>query len=79
MLRIASERTLETDVELCVYFIDWQRAFGRVNWTKLMQILEGIGTDWRERRLISNLCMARSVKVRLSTRGDNECEDWKRS
>jgi hypothetical protein len=46
MLRIISERTLEIDVELCVCFIDWQKAFDRVNWTKLMQILKGIGIDW---------------------------------
>ena len=58
MLRIISERTLEIDEEPCVYFIDWQNAFDRVNWTKLMQILKGTGIDWRERRLISNLYMA---------------------
>ena len=34
--------------------------------TKLMQILKKIGIDWRERRLISNLYMAQSVKVRLN-------------
>ena len=37
-----------------------------------MQILKGTGIDWRERRLISNLYMARGVKVRLNrgeTRG----------
>ena len=55
MLRIISERTLEIDEELSVCFIDWQKAFDRVNWTKLMQILKEIGIDWRERRLISNL------------------------
>jgi len=27
MLRIISERTLEMDEELCVCFIDWQKAF----------------------------------------------------
>jgi len=54
MLRIISERTLEID-ELIVCFIDWQKAFDRVNWAKLMQILKEIGIDWRERRLISNL------------------------
>ena len=32
----------------------------------LMQILKKIGIDWRERRLISNLYMAESVKVRLN-------------
>jgi hypothetical protein len=55
MMRIIAERTLEIDEELCVCFIDWQKAFDRVNWTKLMQVLKGTGIDWRERRLISKL------------------------
>jgi len=66
MMRIISEQTLEKDDELRVCFIDWQKAFDRVNWTKLMQILKEISIDWRERRLISNLYMALSVKVRLN-------------
>ena len=66
MLRIISERTLEIDEELSVCFIDWQKAFDRVNWSKLMQILKETGIDWRERKLISNLYMAQSVKVRLN-------------
>jgi len=49
-------------------FIDWQKAFVRVKWTKLVQILKGTDIDWRERRLISNLYMAQSVKVRLNRR-----------
>ena len=66
MMRIIAERTLETDLELCVCFIDWQKALDRVKWTKLMQILKVAGIDWRERRLISNLYMAQSVKVQLN-------------
>jgi hypothetical protein len=66
MLRIISERTLEIDEELRVCFTDWQKVFDRVNWTKLMQILKENGIDWRERRLISNLYMAQSVKVRMN-------------
>jgi len=66
ILRIISERTLEIDEKLCVCFIDWQKAFDRVNWTKLMLILKGTDIDWRERRLISHLYMAQSVKVRLN-------------
>jgi hypothetical protein len=66
MLRIISERTLEIDEELSVCFIGWQKAFDRVNWTKLMQILKGNGIDWHERRLISNLYIAQSVKMRLN-------------
>jgi len=66
MVRIISERTLEIDEKLCVCFIDWQKAFDRVNWTKLMQILKGTGIDWRVRRWISNLYMAQSAKIRLN-------------
>jgi len=62
VLRIISERMLEIDAELCVCFIDWQKACDRVNWTKLMHIPK----VRRERRLISNLYMAQSVKVRLN-------------
>ena len=40
MLRIISERTMKIDEELSFCFIDWQKAFDRVNWTKLMQILK---------------------------------------
>jgi hypothetical protein len=55
MLRIIPERTLDIDEELCACFVDWKKAFDRVNWTKLMQILKGNGIDWRKRRLIRNL------------------------
>jgi hypothetical protein len=65
MLRIVSERTLDIDEELCAYFIDRQKAFDRVNWNKLMQILKGTGIDWHKSRLISKLYMEQSVKVRL--------------
>ena len=65
MMRIIAERTLEIDEERCICFVDWQKAFDRVNWTKLMQILKIFGIDWRERRLISKLYMEQKVKVRL--------------
>jgi hypothetical protein len=66
MLRIILERTLEIDEEISFCFIHWQKAFDRGNWTKFIQILKEIGIDWREKRFISNLYMARSVKVRLN-------------
>ena len=49
---------------------EWKKVFDSENWTKLKQILKGPDIDWRERRLISNLYMAQSVKVRLH-RGDS--------
>jgi hypothetical protein len=65
ILRIMSEQTLDIDEELCVCFIDWQKAFECVNWTKLMQILKGTGINWHERRLIRKLYMNQSIKLRL--------------
>jgi hypothetical protein len=45
MLRIISERILDVGEEICICFIDWQKAFDRVKWTKLMDILKKIGID----------------------------------
>jgi len=65
MMRIIAERTLEIDEELCVCFINRQKAFDRVKWTKLMRILKRIGIDWRETGLIRKLYMDQRNKVRL--------------
>jgi hypothetical protein len=45
--------------------MDWQKAYDRVNLTKLVQILKGAGIDWLERRLVRKLYMDQSVKLRL--------------
>ena len=54
-LRILGERSIEVDKELNVCFIDYEKAFDRVDWNKMMSILKQIGIDWRDRRLIANL------------------------
>ena len=64
MLRIISERTLDIEKELCECFIDWQKVFDRVKWTKLMQILTRTGIDCRERRLIIQLYMDNNIKIK---------------
>ena len=79
MMRIIAERILKIDEEMCVCFIDWQKAFDRVNWTNLMQILKRIGIDWRERRLINKLHMEQKVKVGLDRGRGKKCADCKRS
>jgi hypothetical protein len=48
--------------ELCAFIIDWREAFDHVNWTKLMQILEGTVIEWCERRLNGKLYMEQCVK-----------------
>ena len=78
LMRIIAECTLAIDEELCVCFIDWQKAFDRVNWNKLMQILKRTGIDWRDRRLLANCTWIRGLKYDW-TEGDKKCADWKRS
>jgi len=34
--------------EVCVCYIDYEKAADRVNWDKLMDILQDIGMDWRQ-------------------------------
>ena len=63
MLRVMSERTLNVDEEFCACFVEWQKAFDHVNWTKLTQILKVTGINWCERRLISKLYMDQNVKM----------------
>jgi hypothetical protein len=48
---------LDIGEEIYVCFIDWQKAFDHVKWSKLMEILKRSGFDWRERRLIGQFYM----------------------
>jgi hypothetical protein len=48
MLRIISERTLDTDEKLYACCIDWQKAFDRVSGIKLMQSLRKLVLMERE-------------------------------
>ena len=66
LMRIISERELDVKEEMCLCFLDWQKAFYRVDWSKLLEMLRNIGVNWRERRLIRNLYMRQRVKLRLN-------------
>ena len=57
VMRLLCERRLEFDEKLFVCFVDFEKAFDRVKWTKLFEVLKKIGVDWRDRRLIMNLYM----------------------
>ncbi len=55
------------DVYIC--FVDFERAFDRVNWMKMMEILKCIGVDWRDRRLVTRLYMNQEAVVLKSKWG----------
>ena len=47
-----------------VCLVDFEKAFDRVKWTKLFEVLKKIGVDWRDRRLIMNLYSQHTAVVR---------------
>ena len=64
-LRVLTERSLEVDRDAYVCFVDYEKAFDRVDWKKLMRVLRRLGVDYRDRRLIGNLYMGQSFTVRI--------------
>ena len=64
-LRVLAERSIEHNKKLYVCYVDYEKAFDRVNWVKMMEILRDIGVDWRDRRLIKNLYMQQTASVRV--------------
>jgi retron-type reverse transcriptase len=64
-LRVLTERSLEHNQEIYICFVDYEKAFDRVDWKKLMKALRRIGIDWRDRRLIGNLYMCQKVRIRI--------------
>src|SRR6218665_2945855 len=64
-LRMMTERSLESNQELYIRFVDYNKAFDIVNWKKLVNILRRMGVDWRDRRLTGNLYMGQKIRVKI--------------
>src|ERR1043165_6393374 len=71
VMRMLCERSLEhgNDVHIC--FIDFEKAFDRVSWVKMMEALKNIQVDWRDRRMIQALYMNQEAVVKVA---DGESE-----
>ena len=48
VLRCLGERSLEHGKDLYICFVDYEKAFDRVNWLKLMEVIQ-VGVDKRDR------------------------------
>ena len=73
-MRTLYERSLEHDNKVYVCFVDYEKAFDRVNWVKLMAVLQSIGIDWRDRKLIKNLYWKQTAYVRIGDMLSERCE-----
>ena len=47
-------------------FVDFEKAFDRVNWAKMFEILENLHIDWKDRRLLQDLYMRQEAVVRIA-------------
>ena len=56
-----------------ICFVDFEKAFDRVNWAKMLSILKNIGVDWRDRRLISELYMGQTAVVKIGEEYSKPC------
>jgi hypothetical protein len=74
VLRTLCERSLEHDNDVFICFVDFEKAFDRVDWIKLLQILKNVGVDWRDRRLIANLYVHQKAVVRVGNETSEESE-----
>src|SRR6478609_8966423 len=65
VMRMICERSLEFGNNVYICFVDFEKACDRVNWEKMMKVLQGIGVDWRDRRMKSKLYMNQEAVVRI--------------
>src|SRR6476469_3847903 len=49
-----------------VYIVDVEKAFDRVNWEKMVKVLQSIGVHWRDRRMTSELYMNQEAVVKIA-------------
>src|SRR6476661_2587000 len=66
VMRMICERSLELGNNIYICFVDFEKAFDRVNWEKMMKALQSIGVDCRDRRMLSELYMNQEAVVRIA-------------
>ena len=61
-IRLLGERCIDHEQDVYVCFVDYEKAYDRVNWVKLLEVLKSIGVDWHDRRLIERLYMGQRAR-----------------
>lgn len=55
VVKLVNESCVDHKQVVYVWFVDKEKAFNRVNWVKLLEVLKSIGVDWHDRWLIERL------------------------
>ena len=72
VLRILAERSIEMQVDIHMAFVDYEKAFDRVNHEILMQDLKQLGIDDKDLRLLNNLYKEQIAAVLVN----GELSEW---
>ena len=64
-LRVIYERAIDFGQSVYICFVDYEKAFDRINWQKMMEVLKKCGLDWNERRLIWELYTNQSAVIQV--------------
>src|SRR2546425_163444 len=64
VMRTLCERSLVCGNEVYICFVDYEKAFDRMNWVKMFEILKNLHIDWRDRRLLQDLYKRQEAVVR---------------
>ena len=64
-MRMLIQRSLEHNNKVYVCFVDFEKAFDRVKWSIMMNILQSFGVDWTDRRLLAELDLHQEMLVRI--------------
>ena len=65
MMRSIAEREIEMQRDLYVCFIDYTKAFDKIRHKNLMQILNNLGLDGKDLRLIQDLYWRQQAAIRI--------------
>src|SRR5688572_31460238 len=52
-------------------FVDFEKAFDRVNWVKMFEILKHLHIDWKDRRLLKDMYTRQEAIIRIAD-GDSD-------
>ena len=66
VMRTLCERSMEYGNDVYICFVDFEKAFDRVNWVKMFEILRNLHIDWKDIRLLRDLYMRQEAVVRIA-------------
>ena len=64
---------MEYNKKVCICYVECKKSFNHVDWVKLETILQSLGVDWKDRKLIWNLYIGQKAYVRISEEQSDAC------